>query len=89
MLSTLAGGTDTVCTSWWDWNGDPDHANGPRGDPSRDHITQNTLTTSDSLDVRETPSEIRNELVHSHDRMSAQIVQHENLRCYFNRKKWF
>ena len=52
-----------------------------RGDP-RDHITQNTLTTLDSLDVRETPSEVRNELVHSHGRMIAQIVQPENLRCF-------
>ena len=48
----------------------------------RDHITQNTLTTPDSLDVRETPSEVRNELVHSSGRMIAQIVQHENLRCF-------
>ena len=52
-----------------------------RGDP-RDHITQNTLTTLDSIGVRETPSEVRNELVHSHGRMIAQIVQHENLRCF-------
>ena len=46
------------------------------------HITQNTLTTPDSLDVRETSSEVRNELVHSHGKMIAQIVQHEILRCF-------
>ena len=56
-----------------------------RGDP-RDHITQNTLATSDSLDVRESSWEVRSELVHSHDKMSAQIVLHENLRCFLPKK---